>query len=103
MNTFIAIYIQSEENYHLLGLYNVNEDEFTTMDQKFQTIRSFIADNARQAVMLYENNGEPIKIYPAFPVEQLDTEYGPFTLAYLHKQMFGTPYNREDWLDYSEL
>ena len=103
MNTFLAIYIQSEENYRLLGLYSVNEDEFTTMDQKFQTIRSFLGDTTRQAVMLYENNGEPIKLYPAFPVEQLDTEYGPFTLAYLHKHFFGTPYNPTDWLDYSEL
>jgi len=103
MNTFLAIYIQSEENYRLLGLYSVIEDEFTTMDQKFQTIRSFIGDTTRQAVMLYENNGEPMRIYPAFPVEQLDTEHGPFTLAYLHKHFFGTPYNPTDWLDHSEL
>lgn len=103
MNTFIAIYIQSEENYHLMGLYYVNDDEFTSLDNKFQTIRSFVGDESRQAVMLYEKNVEPMTIYPAFPVEQLDTEYGPFTLAYLHKQFFGTAYNRLDWLDYSEL
>ena len=96
---FLAIYLRNGDNYNLYGFYPVNDEDFVNAEHKFRSIRSFIADSTRQAFILYENNGEPMKVYPAFPVEQVDTEYGPFTLEWLHRNLFDSPYISSEWLD----
>ena len=110
MSKYIGIYLidGNGENYKLFGLYPMSDTNDQT--ELFSSILNYLdpleskVDGKKQfAHMIYLNDGEPLKVYPAFPVEQLDTEYGPFSLSYLHKSLFGSSYNYEDWLDYSEI
>lgn len=102
--TYLAIYILNGngENYTLFGLYPIEMGEFANAADKFRYIRSFIGVNP-STYMIYESNGEPMKVYPAFPVEQVDTEYGPFTLEHLHQELFGSSYNSYEWVDDLDL
>lgn len=110
MTKYIGIYLidGNGENYTLFGLYPMDND--TNAKELFASIvgyldptESKVNGRVQFAHLIYSTDGEPLRIYPAFPVEQLDTEHGPFTLSYLHKSLFGTSYNHMEWVDYSDL
>ena len=109
-NKFFGIYYNDENgNYILMGLY-----PYETYDDKrdeFAVFLSYFCDAGEQnlvdgrpkyAHMIYETSGEPLRVYPAFPVEQLNSEWGPYTLAYYHQSLLGKPYNHWDWREYDD-
>ena len=108
MNKYLCVYINHDgKSYTLFGVYAL--PKFDSKEDLFRTVRSFMPDSLtdklpKYAHMMYSSEGTPMTVYPAFPVEQLDSEvYGPYSLANLHEHLFGTTYKASEWVEYTEL
>lgn len=108
MNKFFGIYEHDGENYVLIGLHPYHTDEnkrnefyalklcmMTTIDLEDMPLVNGLD---KYAIMVYGTSGEPLRVYPAFPVEQLNGAEGPYDLSYYHHHLLGKVYNPMDYL-----
>jgi hypothetical protein len=107
-NKFVGIYENDGENYVLIAMYGYypqrdKRDEFYDLKLSMMTMldiedMQMVNGLDKYAIMVYGSSGEPLRVYTAFPVEQLNGEYGPFTLSHYHQHLLGKVYDPMDYL-----